>query len=272
MTNIPYRRVRILLTGVGLIVLSLVALIMYVRSVDPIEVVGTLLFIPVFLGLMFWGLRGGVIVGLVAAVSYAAIRSPAIAAVGAGRFTGLILGRAAGYLAFGAIGGWAADQLRASIDKLGLYDQVDDATGLLNARAVLQTIDMERSRARRYEKVFSVVLVEIPTSVFEGLRRRRRDTVLKEIGRDLAGSIRAADRCGHAVEADRHLITVVLPETGRQGARSFLDTLQIRLAEGLRDRGASPDRIVGSFVTFPDDAVDEIEVRLRAIAEQEFPD
>ncbi|HDK45523.1 MAG TPA: hypothetical protein ENG94_04505 [Actinobacteria bacterium] len=131
---------------------------------------------------------------------------------------------------------------------------------------------MERSRARRYEKVFSVVLVEIPTSVFEGLRRRRRDTVLKEIGRDLAGSIRAADRCGHAVEADRHLITVVLPETGRQGARSFLGTLQIRLAEGLRNRGASPDRIVGSSVTFPDDAVDEIEVRLRAIAQQEFPD
>lgn len=272
MANIPQRRVRILLTGVGLIVLSLVALIMYVRSVDPIEVVGTLLFIPVFLGLMFWGLRGGVIVGLVAAVSYAAIRSPAIAAVGAGRFTGLILGRAAGYLAFGAVGGWAADQLRSSIDKLGLYDQIDDATGLLNARAIVQAIDMERSRARRYEKIFSVVLVEIPSAIFDAMHRRKRATVLKDIGRDLAASIRAADRCGHALESDRHLIAVILPETGHEGAQTFSNTLQLRMAEGLQKRGVTSDGIVGRSVTYPDEAVDGVEVRFRAIAQQEFPD
>ena len=170
------------------------------------------------------------------------------------------------------MGGWAADQLRASIDKLGLYDQIDDATGMLNARAVLETIDMERSRARRYEKIFSVVLIEIPSLVFEPLRRGKRSAVLKEIGRNLAASIRAADRCGHALEEDRHLITVVLPETGREGARSFSDTLQLRLTEDLRDRGVSPDDIVGSSVTFPDDAVDGIEARLRTIAQYEFPD
>lgn len=251
--------------------LSLVALIMYVRSVDPIEVVGTLFFIPVFLGLMFWGLRGGVIVGLVAAVSYAAMRSPAIAAVGAGRFIGLILGRAAGYLAFGAVGGWAADQLRASIDKLDLYDQIDDATGLLNARAILQVIDMERSRARRYEKIFSVAIVEIPSSAFDGVRRRRKAGILKEVGRDLAAGVRAADRCGHALEADRHLVTVVLPETGAEGARSFALTLRHRLEEALRSRGVTVE-VESRALTFPDDGLSDVEIRLRAVAQQEFPE
>jgi GGDEF domain-containing protein len=266
-TDVP--RARVLLTGVGLIVLSLVALIMYVRSVDPIEVVGTLFFIPVFLGLMFWGLRGGVVLGIVAGAAYAALRSPAIAAVGAGRFVGLILGRGAGYLAFGAIGGWAADQLRASIDKLGLYDQIDDATGLLNARATLQVVDMERSRAHRYEKVFSVVLVEIPVSVFDRLRRRRHDTILKEFGRDLSAGIRGADRAGHALESDLHLIVVVLPETGNEGARAFGTTLRHKLDEWLSTRGIRAARVSASTLTYPDDGLDGLETRLRALAE--FP-
>ena len=41
----------------------------------------------------------------------------------------LIIGRGIGYLGFGALGGWAAQQLERSLEKLDLYDQVDDQTG-----------------------------------------------------------------------------------------------------------------------------------------------
>jgi hypothetical protein len=251
--------------GIGLVILALIALIMYARSVDPIEVVGTLLFIPVFLGLMFWGFPGGVMLGIAAAAGYAALRSPAIAAVGAGRFIGLILGRAAGYVAFGGIGGWAAEQLRASMDKLDLYDQIDDATGMLNVRAILEAIDMERSRAVRYEKVFSVSIAEIPSSLFDHLRRRRRIAVFKDLGRYVSSGIRGADRAGHVVESDRHVLVVVLPETGGEGARSFTQSLTAKLDEWLQARGLRADAITGFSATFPDDDIDDVEARLRVL-------
>jgi hypothetical protein len=253
----------VLLTGIGLVILALIALIMYTRSVDPIEVVGTLLFIPVFLGLMFWGLPGGVILGVAAAAGYAALRSPAIAAVGAGRFIGLILGRAAGYIAFGGIGGWAAAQLRASMDKLDLYDQIDDATGMLNVRALLHAIDMERSRAVRYEKVFSISILEIPVSLFDRLRKRRRDVLLRDLGRYVSSGIRGADSAGHAVESDRHLLIMVLPETGREGAGSFTQALEEKLGKWIEQRVSGHATLTGSSSTFPDDDLVALVSRLR---------
>ncbi|MFZ0492044.1 MAG: hypothetical protein WAM81_02470 [Acidimicrobiia bacterium] len=259
------RRARSLLTGIGLVILALIALIMYERSVEPIEVVGTLLFLPVFLGLMFWGLPGGVILGLAAAVGYAVLRYPAIDAIGAGRFIGLVLGRGAGYLAFGGVGGWAASQLRASMEKLDLYDQIDDATGMLNIRAILQAIDMEQSRSKRYRTMFSVSLVEMPGAAFESVKRRRRATVLKELGRNLSDGIRAADRAGHGIESDRHLLIIALPETGREGASVFSATLVRKLEEWMTNHGFRPVELASSSVTFPEEDLEQLKTRLRAI-------
>jgi hypothetical protein len=259
------RRVRALLTGIGLVILALTALILYVRSVEPIEVVATLLFMPVFLGLMFWGFPGGVILGIAAAVGYAVLRLPALDAIGTGRFIGLALGRGAGYLAFGGIGGWAVSQIRASMEKLDLYDQIDDATGLLNIRAILQAIDMEQSRSQRYRTLFSVSLVQMPGAAFESLGRRRRATALKDLGRSVSGGIRGADRAGYGVESDRHLLLVVLPETGREGAQVFSATLVRKLGEWMTNHGIAPVELAGSSVTFPEDDLEQLKTRLRAI-------
>lgn len=264
---VSYRRTRLLLTGVGLIILALIALVMYVRRVDAIEVLGTLFFLPVFLGAMFWGWRGGVVLGLLSAAGYAALRYPAIAAVGPGRFAGLVLGRSAGYLLFGGIGGWAADQLRASIGKLDLYDQIDDATGLLNARALLESIDMERSRADRYEKVFSVAWLEF---TFPSKARRRAAGALKDLGRDLSRSIRGADRAGHAADAGGDLVVVVLPETGEAGAAAFLANLRSRAAETFARASIEPVTLGGSTVTYPGGDLETLDVRLRTATAHEF--
>jgi len=259
------RRVRSLLTGIGLVILALIALIMYMRSVEPIEVVGTLLFLPVFLGLMFWGFPGGVVLGLAAAVGYAVLRYPAMDAIGTGRFIGLVLGRGAGYLAFGSVGGWAVGQLRASMEKLDLYDQIDDATGMLNARALFQTIDMEQSRALRYKTLFSVSVVEVPSAAFDSLGRRKRAALLKELGRNVSDGIRGADRAGHGIETGRHLLVVVLPNTGSEGARVFTTTLVGKLEEWLTKRGLASLELADSWLTFPEDELDPLKTRLRAI-------
>src|SRR5918999_4909532 len=70
------RRARGLVLGVGLVVLLVVAIVMYARRVDPVEVAGTLLFIPIFIAFVIWDFRGGLIAAVLAAAAYALLRYP----------------------------------------------------------------------------------------------------------------------------------------------------------------------------------------------------
>src|SRR5688572_6123624 len=117
LSRMSYERARNLLLSGGLLVLLVTAAVMYVRRVDPVEVAGTLLFIPVFVAFIFWNARGGVIAALLAGVIYTLLRYPAIEAVGADRFVGLIGSRTFAYFAFGLLGGLANRQLQSSLSK-----------------------------------------------------------------------------------------------------------------------------------------------------------
>ena len=230
--RMSYTAVRRFLLATGLIGLALIAGLGYARGVDRLEMTATILFIPVFVALFLWGVKGGIGAGLLAAIAYASLRYPAIQVVGLNRFLGLILSRTVGYLAFGAIGGWAASQLESSLDKLELYDQVDDETKLNNARFFLENTDMEKSRAQRYQTVFSVGTVDVPRSALGSLSSRQQRSVLRDLGGMLTSSIRTVDSAVHARDDLRHRFSVILPETGSEGASIFTQ----RLAHGLRQQ------------------------------------
>src|SRR6266550_4760763 len=148
--GLSYNQVRILLLVGGLILLGLTAGVNYVRRVETAEVAAILFFIPIFVAFVFWDWVGGLVAAAGAIAAYVALRYGAIHAVGSGRFIGLIFSRSIAFFAFGAIGGLANQQLRGSLTKLDLYDQIDDDTGLFNARYFLQDTDLEMSRARRF--------------------------------------------------------------------------------------------------------------------------
>jgi GGDEF domain-containing protein len=244
--RIGYRGARRLLLAAGVAVLLVTVAVMYVRRVETVEVAATLLFLPVFVALVFWDVRGGIIVGILA---------PAINAVGGGRFVGLIASRAVALIAFGVLGGWASRQLETSLEKLELYDQVDDATGLLNARFFVQDIDLEISRSKRYQTVFSVSVVDVPESAFGGVDGRQRRRAFRDLGRVLRDSIRNVDRGVHAFDGERHRLAVVLPETGPEGARVFTDRFVERVSVFLSQRGADVNtaQVTSAAATFPDD-------------------
>ena len=246
---------------VGLVILLAVAGTMYLRAVERVEVIATLFFIPVFLAFVAWGLRGGVIAGVLAAVAYVALRYPAIEAVGVSRFIGLIASRALGFVAFGAIGGTASEILEASLQKLELYDQIDDETGLFNARFFLEDTDLEVSRSKRYKTIFSVAVVEFPVSALEGLKRRQRASTTKELGRLLGESVRDVDRAVHGSDGVTSRLAVVMPETGTEGAIVFTDRLRTKIVEYLQSKGASigPGDVVGRSVTYPEDGDPEVQ-------------
>ena len=277
LNKLGYNRARQLLLGVGLLVLLVTAAIMYVRRVDTVEVVGTLLFIPIFVALVFWNVRGGVIAAVLAAVAYIALRAPAIDTVGAGSFLGPILSRAFAYLAFGLIGGWANKQLETSLTKLELYDQIDDYTGLYNARFVVQDTELELSRSKRYQTIFSISIVEFPVAALEHLTRRQRASIRKDLGRMLKEAVRTVDRAAHGFDGTNHRFACVLPETAREGASIFTNRLADRMAEFLQSKEAKLDAsgVSRRWVTFPDDgeeAVQQIRTEFEAIDRAEHPE
>ena len=262
--GLGYTQARRLLVAAGIVILGAIAAVMYARRVETVEVVAVLLFVPVYLALLRWDLTGGVLAGSLASAAYVVMRGSAIQAVGAGRLTGLVVSRTVGFLVFGALGGWANRHLKESLTKLDLYDQIDDDTGLFNARYFVQDTDLEMARARRYRSVFSVSLADFPAASLDGLSRRARDKLLSDLGSTLRESIRLVDRAVHCQDGDRHRVAVILPETGPEGARVFSSRLAVQLGGFLAGRGARVGAadVEAASLTYPDD--DERLHRLRA--------
>lgn len=264
--RISYSKARALVLAAGVAVLVLLAVFLFLRGVDPIEITGTLLFLPVFIGFVFWGITGGLVAGVLAALIYAGLRYPALQTVGSKEYLKLVLSRSVYYLVFGAIGGWATRQMSASLEKLELYDRIDDDTGLYNARFFTQDTDLELSRSTRYKTIFSVAIVDLPSGPMASLSRRQSQGLMKDIGRVLRESLRTVDKGVHARGATTHRLAVILPETGREGVEIFAGRLATKLTEFLNERGVpvAPNEVKWQGLTLPED-----EEKL-AVARQEF--
>jgi GGDEF domain-containing protein len=254
LSQLGYAKARRLLVVTGIAVLAVVAVVAYARRVDGVEVAATLLFFPIFLAFVFRGVVGGVVLAIGAIAVYTALRYPAIDAVGVSEFAGLITSRAAAYLIFGAVGGWSTQVLEGSLTKLELYDEVDDETGLYNARHLLQQTDLEMARAKRYETLFSVVLLDLPTAPFAALRARQRRGMLRELGRLLGEGVRTVDHVVHVHDGEHHRFAVILPETAAEGAEVFRGRFDERVRAHLAERGVSiTDAAPARSITFPGD-------------------
>lgn len=269
-------RTRRLVFAAGLVLLALVAAVMHARRVDGIEVAATLLFMPVFIAAVLWRIPGGLATGAAAAVGYVVLRYPAIQAVGADRFAGLIVARTVGYLLLGAVAGWSLHTVSISLDKLELYDQIDDETRLYNARFLVQETGLEMSRSTRYHTLFSVVVLDLDAAVLEPLSRRKRIAALRDVGRLLEDAVRTVDRVVHAFDGARHHFAVVLPETDADGAAVLAARLRDGLTEFFRSRGArlTAQQARVQALSFPgdDDELSELRGAFAAIEQAQYPE
>lgn len=219
-----YDKARGILLATGVALFGLIALTAFVRDVDGVEVVAALMYAPILAALLSFGSAAGLVMGVLAAGVYVGLRLPAIELVGFAPIAGTLMSRVLGYIAFGGLGGWAADQIRGALDRYQLIDEVDEPSGLGNSRSVVNALARESSRAKRYASPFSVVT----TSFGELGEGRRARSVLGDLGRKVALSIRDSDHAAHVFADGMHRIIVVLPETGADGAetvRMNLDNL-----------------------------------------------
>ena len=187
---------------------------------------------------------------------YTALRYPAIDAVGADEFTGLIASRAAAYLIFGAVGGWAIQVLEGSLEKLELYDEIDDETGLYNARHLLQQTDLEAARARRYQTLFSAVELDFPAAPLNALKARQRRTVLRDLGRQLREGARNVDHVDPRPRRHHPPPGGHPPGDGGRGRRGVPGPLRgagQRRSSPTAAPPSTPPRVQSRSVTFPGD-------------------
>ena len=261
-----YTQQRTIILLLGLIALTVIGGVMWIRGVEPIETSATIFFIPVFAAVVFFGIPGGLTVAALASIAYVVIRIPSIQAVGVEPLVGVIIARVAGYLAFGAVGGWATQALGASIEKLEKVDRVDDETSLSNARGFVEQVEAERSRVSRYDGVFSTVVVSV-----DGLDvdRRARADLMQSLGAHLSANVRTVDRITHARDEGVDLFAFVLPETGADGATVFVDKLEATLQAII----PGEQSFQTESASFPanQDGVNALVDRFRAISSREHP-
>lgn len=257
-------KVRVLVATAGLAVLLVLAGILWIRRVDPVEVGATLLFVPLFLAVLRWRLVGGLVAGVLATAAYTVLRWPAVENVGWEATVWLLLGRGAGYLAFGVLGGFAVARLQGSLTKLDLYDQIDDDTGLFNARFLVDGLELERRRAERYRTLFSVVALDVPAAPIRELAPRARRRVLRRLGADVQRSIRSVDRAAFLRAGERYRVVLVLPETPDEGATVLADRFRSAVATLLTEQGAAIGEDDATVTTWTVPGDDDALVALRA--------
>ncbi len=90
----------------------------------------------------------------------------------------------------------------------------DPVTGLQNRRAILQELDRQISRSRRYQNPLSLIRL----SINGNLEEQRRQDQLRTISQTLKDKLRWADEIGML---DDHTFLLILPETSLEDAKEL---------------------------------------------------
>lgn len=120
------------------------------------------------------------------------------------------------------------DELTRANARLKELVDIDDLTGLFNMRSLYQKLDYELDRASRYNRVVSVVMMDMDhfKSVNDENDHLFGSFVLSEIGNIIKENIRKVDFAAR-YGGDEFLI--VLTETNIEGTRTFCERLRSRI-------------------------------------------
>jgi diguanylate cyclase (GGDEF)-like protein len=119
----------------------------------------------------------------------------------------------------------------------------DDLTGLLNRRALDRNLRRELSRATRYGRVFTVVIIDIDglKAINDSEGHPAGDRFLRDFAASLVESLRAGDSA-YRIGGDE--FALLMPEITAEQAQASIERLQ-------RESGA---RFTWGAASFPDDA------------------
>lgn len=121
-------------------------------------------------------------------------------------------------------------ELAAAYRRLDLTARTDPLTGIWNRREFMDRIGIEAARSRRTGKPLSVVIADIDNfkSINDRYGHGCGDAVLTGIAKLLSTRVRRLDT---AARWGGEEFTLLLPETGREGARILAEQLRSAVAE-----------------------------------------
>lgn len=234
------------------------ALVAVFRSTQPSETVGVLLYLPIVAAALLFSVRGALISAVVATGIYALIRQSG--PVESSPFLPLTV-RAVSYIAFGLLVAFGLSALVGGRHRLDNGPAVDDKTGLATITRLVEILDHEIARSLRYDRPFSVAMVDLPNSAEGSKERSAYNSMLGELGDSIRDAIRNTDYAGLRTDQRGTQIVVVLPETNEEGAGIFAMRFGERMADFLMRRSVAVSRNPASWFEFPTDANDVRRVR-----------
>ena len=115
-------------------------------------------------------------------------------------------------------------------EKLRQLAHTDESTGLYNKRRLLEQLDMEIARARRYGEIFSCFMIDIDDfkSINDRYGHQAGDDVLKQTGMLFKRSLRRSDFIARYGGEE---FTVLLPRTNGAGAYRAAENLRSNFME-----------------------------------------
>lgn len=134
----------------------------------------------------------------------------------------------------------------------------DPLTGIANRRLFDIRIEEELDRARRYDQVVTVALIDLDDfkRINDSHGHHVGDVVLKELALLLNRELRTMD---FVARIGGEEFAIVLPETGATGARLFADRLLRRIASHSFGDSETAIKVTASvgLVTYPDERADD---------------
>jgi diguanylate cyclase (GGDEF)-like protein len=162
-----------------------------------------------------------------------------------------------------------ANQVAAALENAQLYQRTkelstrDDLTGLFNRRHFFDNLEKEVQRARRYRRVFSLLLLDLDD--FKGYNdtygHLKGDEALKEIARLLLASTRRADIVARFGGEE---FVVLLPEINAQGALVVAEKIRTAVEQypfaGHTTQPGGKMTVTLGLATYPADSEDGLEL------------
>jgi len=118
------------------------------------------------------------------------------------------------------------DELKRIQNELEIKSTRDIPTGLLNRRGLMQVLDAQVARSRRYNNPLSLILIEITGYIYGEAKALRKDQILIEIGHLFNDQLRWADVSGRL---DNENFLLILPETENDAAMNLVDKIKTSL-------------------------------------------
>jgi diguanylate cyclase (GGDEF)-like protein len=142
------------------------------------------------------------------------------------------------------------------LDRLRAQATIDPLTGCHNRRGFDEILDLEFSRARRYNRPLSLVLLDIDhfKRVNDEFGHEVGDYALQRIGRAVRHTFRSTDS---ACRFGGEEFALIFPETGKDEAERLAERLRV-LIETLPPNAEVPRALTASFgvAAYPDDGRD----------------